>query len=258
MARIISLCAGTVLPVGCERTIDIAAATGYTHVGLRVDPAATGPQDWLALRRRADDAGVTVFDTEVVRLGITPRRHIELLIDATAVLGARWLLTVSHHEDPAVTTAELNWMSSLCASVAPDVRPALEFMAFTAVRTIDDALPIALRTGAGLVIDALHVFRTGTAPQHLAQLMSQPGAPDAYLQLCDTTVAHLAPEELADEARHQRYVPGTGLLPLSALIQALPPETPIATEVQSDSLLERMGPEELARACRMAVKGLSV
>lgn len=257
MARIISLGAGTVHPVGCERTIDIAAATGYTHVGLRVDPAVTAPTDWNALRRRADDAGVIVFDTEVVRLGVTSQRDMEVLIDASAVLGGRWLLTVSHHEDPAVTIDELGWMSSRCASVAPHVRPALEFMAFTAVRTIDDALPIALRTGAGLVIDALHVFRTGTAAQHIAQLMSQAGAPDAYLQLCDTTVPDVAPKELADEARHRRHVPGTGLIPLTALIQALPHETALAAEVQSDALLERMGPEGLARSCRMAVEGLS-
>lgn len=257
MARIISLCAGTVLPVGCARTIDVAAATGYTHVGLRVDPALTAPPDWDALRRRADDAGVVVFDTEVVRLGVTSRRDIEVLIDAAAVLGARWLLTVSHHEDPAVTMDDLGWMSSRCASVAPHVRPALEFMAFTAIRTIDDALPIVLRTGAGLVIDALHVFRTGTAPQHIAQLMSQAGVPDAYLQLCDTTAPDIAPEDLPDEARHRRHVPGTGLIPLAALIQALPHETALAVEVQNDALLERMGPEGLARACRIAVEGLS-
>ena len=258
MARIISLCAGTVLPVGSERTIDVAAAAGYTHVGLRVDPAVTGPTDWDALRRRADDAGVIVFDTEVVRLGVTSRRDTEVLIDASAVLGVQWLLTVSHHDDHAVTLDELGWMSSRCASVAPHVRPALEFMAFTAVRTIDDALPIASRAGAGLVIDALHVFRTGTSAKHIAQLMSQAGAPDAYLQLCDATVPDVAPEELVDEARHRRHVPGTGLIPLSALIQALPHDTALAAEVQNDALLQRMGPEGLARTCRMAVEGLSV
>ena len=83
--------------------------------------------------------------------------------------------------------------------------------------------------------------------------MAAPDAPSAYLQLCDTSVADIAAEDLADEARHHREIPGTGLLPLAALLAAVPEDTAVAVEVQSDSLLDRMGPQAMAAACRSAI-----
>lgn len=254
MMRIVSLAAGTVLPVGPESTIDIAARAGYSHVGLRPDPTSPPAGGWSALRRRADDAGLVIFDIEVVRLGFTPQSEIDALIDAAAQLGAAWLLTVSHHEDHSETTAGLQEMSEKCARVGSGIAPALEFMSFTGVKTLNDAHATALEAGAGLVIDALHLHRTGSSPAMVAELMTDPKAPPCYLQVCDTATEFVAADDLAHEARHGRLVPGAGLLPLGALIAALPAGTAIAAEVQSDSLLASLGPEHLATTCREAIQ----
>ena len=256
MARIVSLAAGTVLTLGPEAIIDVAAASGYRHVGLRLDPSAQPRGGWSVLHERAVAAGVTIFDVEVVRLGVTPAREIDALVDAACELGATWLLTVSQDEDVARTVAGLEGMVARCTAAGVPTRPALEFMAFTSVRTLADALPIARAAAVGLVIDALHVHRNATTTDQVARLMSEPGAPRCYLQVCDTNEWHMAPEELADEARHRRRVPGTGILPLAALLAALPPETAVSAEVQSDELFASLGAREFALQCRRATEAL--
>ena len=62
MSRIVSLSAGTVLPLSPEATLDIAAKASFQHVGLRLDRTNTPSGGWAALRQRADDRGITVFD----------------------------------------------------------------------------------------------------------------------------------------------------------------------------------------------------
>lgn len=252
--RIISLCAGTVLPIGPAATIDVAAAAGYRHVGLRLDPESPPPGGWASLRRRADDLGLTVFDVEVVRLGMTTASDVAALIDAAVELGALWILTVSMHADRMRTGDELGAMVEGCWSAGGEVRPALEFMAFTGVHTLADAIPLAQATGSGVVIDALHVHRNGHSPADVASWMTVADAPPCYLQLCDTLTDHVDPDDLAEEARHRRLVPGTGFLPLRDLVAALPVGVAVAAEVQSDALLESLGPEQLARRCLSGIE----
>jgi hypothetical protein len=49
-----------------------------------------------------------------------------------------------------------------------------------------------------------------------------------------------------DEARHGRLTPGTGILPLRALLARVPAAVTISVEVQSDDLLA-LSPGERAR-----------
>ncbi|GEL21593.1 xylose isomerase [Pseudonocardia sulfidoxydans NBRC 16205] len=253
-APLLSLAAGTVLDAGPETTLDAAAAAGYDAAGLRLDPD-TDPAAAVALRRRADDHGLTLLDLEVVRLG--PDRSIDealRLLDLAVVLGARFLLTVSSHPDPADTRAELATLVK--AATGGPTRIGLEFMRFTriptlaaAVATLDDigAEPSA----AAVLVDALHLHRSGETPADVAAVAAVAPERIGYWQICDGPAAAPADVDgvdgLVHEARHHRLPPGEGDLPLHDLVAALPDGLPVSVEVQSDHLAAALDPTTRAR-----------
>lgn len=252
--REVALSAGTVLPVGPEATIDVAADAGWSAVGLRPDPGASAA-DVASLSRRLSQRGMRAFDVEVVRLGVTSEHDADRLLSIASELGASWLLVTSHLPEPSETERALAALVHRAEALGGVTRPALEFMAFTEVRTVFDAVPIVRASGAGLVVDALHVHRNHQRPDDVATALA--GAPvPLYVQLCDTDVAELPDSQLIDEARHGRLVPGAGILPLAALLAVLGADAPVTAEVQSDRLLRELGADGLARQCRSAVRAL--
>jgi sugar phosphate isomerase/epimerase len=253
-----SLAAGTVLDATPAQAVTAAARAGFDALGLRLDPMARSTLEQASLRRlrqRMDDAGVALLDIEVVRLqpGDPADRH-RPLVEAAATLGARFLLAVSDHADHPATAAALR---ALCDLAAPyGVRIALEFMPFSTVRTVAEAVAVVRACGAEnatVVVDALHLFRSGGTPADLRDLAPAPG----YVQLSDAALpAPAGTDALAREARHARLLPGDGGLPLVDLLRHVPPGTPLSVEVQSDALNTRYGPDERAWRCLRAARAL--
>ncbi|MFW3169279.1 sugar phosphate isomerase/epimerase family protein [Geodermatophilus sp. CPCC 206100] len=254
--RVVSLSAGTVLDATPEEALAAAAAAGFDAFGTRWDPerlprAAIGP-----LRRRVDDSGLALLDLEVVRLGPgVPVPDHRPWADVAAELGARFLLVVSSHDDPARAADELATLAGWCAPAGVTV--ALEFMRFTAVPTLRAAGELVRAAGgAGLtvLVDVLHLQRGGESADDL----TAPGAPPVgYLQLCDAPAAppgDLA--ALAAEARHGRLFPGEGELPLADVLAALPADLPVCVEVQSDSWSRQLDVPARARRARDSVRDL--
>ncbi|GAY08322.1 sugar phosphate isomerase/epimerase [Pseudonocardia sp. N23] len=259
----ISLAAGTVLDAGPGATIDAAAAAGYDAAGLRLD-ADTGPAAAGALRRRADDQGLALLDLEVVRLG--PDRGIDealRLLDLAVVLGARFLLTVSGHPDPADTRAELATL--VAAAHGGPTRVGLEFMRFTTVATLAAAVATLDDIGAdpadaAVLVDALHLRRSGGSPADVAAVTAVAPGRIGYVQVCDGPATGPGTlDAVADEARHHRLPPGDGDLPLRDLLAATPAGLPVSVEVQSDRLAADLDPTARARvlldATRRALPG---
>ena len=115
----------------------------------------------------------------------------------------------------------------------------------TEVRTLAAALSTvdeAAADDAVVLVDALHLHRGGEGTEALVGVDRI-----GYLQICDAPAA--APEDLADEARHRRLVPGAGALPLGHLLAHAPPGLPLSIEVQSDDLVAHYAPAE--RAARL-------
>jgi sugar phosphate isomerase/epimerase len=254
MTRPLSLAAGSVLDAGSRGTLRAAAGAGYDAAGLRPAPDETGRADAASLRVLADDLGLAVLDLEVVRLGPDAclADHLRLL-EVAQILGARYLLTVSSHPDRTATTDELGRLSA--ASAGGPTRVVLEFMRFTRVGTLTEAVEIATAADAVVLVDALHLARSGGTPADLAAV-----APEriGYLQICDAP-AVAGPWPLAEEARHRRLPPGQGDLPLAALLEHAPPDVPVSVEVQSDRLAAELPPGERARtlleAARRTLRG---
>jgi sugar phosphate isomerase/epimerase len=122
----------------------------------------------------------------------------------------------------------------------------LEFIPYTHVRSLADACSLLTEVApanAGLLIDALHLSRSGGSP---AEIAGYDPALFTYYHLCDAPAALPGREGLRAEARGGRLYPGEGELWLSEFIAAFPQDTPAAVEAPS-SRYASMPPVERAR-----------
>ncbi|GAA3624715.1 sugar phosphate isomerase/epimerase [Kineosporia mesophila] len=145
----------------------------------------------------------------------------------------------------------------LCTRAADHgVRIALEFMPYSSLRTLDAAreLVSCADTGnAGLMLDAWHWHRSGGTPDELRAL----SASEVFaVQLCDASA--VPNPDLRHEGRHERLLPGEGVVDLNGFLGALTGigvDLPLAVEVLSDQLDARH-PVEVARLAAQSVTPL--
>jgi sugar phosphate isomerase/epimerase len=231
---LLSLAAGTVLDGSQEQAIDAAVEAGFDGLGLRfTEPPSE--RRLAELGGRISAAGLSVLDVEVVRLGPdVDATAVAWLVDVAGAVGARFVLAVSNDPDPGRTRRGIE---ALCDRAAPlGVAIALEYMAFTAVRDLAVAHAIVESTGrpnAAVLVDVLHLARSGG---DAAELRGPDGTRVGYVQICDGPATGPGTDEaLLDEARHHRLMPGTGQLPVVAVLDAVG-DVPVSVEVQSDEL----------------------
>ncbi len=273
--RLLSLAAGTVRELDPPATVVAAATAGWPASGLAVDPHSWNPGVAAATRRRLDDTGVIALDVEAVF--VTPDGDPgDLLVDAASELGARHVLVVGLGIELAAFTDRF---ADLCDRAAPaGVTCVVEFMPVLAVPDLATALAVvadAARPNAGVLVDSLHLARSGSTPADLAPLDA---ACLPYLQICDapatataatsaatgTTGATAATAatgaDLLDEALEGRTLPGHGGLPLSELLDVLDataPQAALSVEVLSRQLRAlHPDPTQRARAVLEATRRL--
>lgn len=243
------------------QVIDAAASAGFGGVSLRVagraaeeDPGLVAdPRILREVEAALADTGVKLLHMGGLWLdGTRPVASFEEALAAGARLGATMCVAIA---TPDRSFAQvLEDYSQLCRMAAAyRMRVAVEFAAYTGVRTLADANALLDRCGepnAGLLVDALHLFRSGGTVAGVAAL---PPGRVFFAQLCDG--AQDAPERnrLQTEARGNRLDLGQGELPIRALLQALPGTTPL--EIEAPCLAYRnMGPRERARLAADAVR----
>ena len=244
--HLLSLAAGTVLECSPAETVAAAAAAGFDASGVWVDLATWTPAVAAEVRTRLADTGMRALDAEVIRLAADrPLDNARRVVDIAAEVGAEYALTISLDPDLARTAAQYAELCAHGASVG--VRPVLEFMRFTTVRTLADAVAVVTDAGhaAGAVlVDALHLDRSAGTPAEVAAL--DPTLLP-YAQLCDAPAIRPAADGLIDEALNGRLLPGDGDLPLDALIDAFAPATPFSMELRSAALRDDY-PDAVERA----------
>jgi sugar phosphate isomerase/epimerase len=235
--------------------IEIAATAGYDYVGLRVTPVVPGelvtpladdPRMRRQLASRLAGAGVQVLDVELARLGPDepPEDYLDLL-DTAASIGARHVVGQLRDPDRHRATDQFGRLCDLAAGFGVTVE--LEFPSWMETGTLAAAATIVGDVGrdnAGILVDALHFYRSDSRPEDLDAL---PARWFRFVQLCDAPAsAPASVDGVVRTARAGRSLPGYGGLPLRALLEHLP-IVPYSLEVPNDVLRQELGAADYAR-----------
>jgi sugar phosphate isomerase/epimerase len=244
----ISLAAGVLPDHSPQTTARAAAVAGYDATGVWVDLEQWTPITTRDLRAVLAEHALPVLDVEVVWLREGPFNDAHLrVVDIGREIGAHNLLVVSSDPDDHATAAKL---ARLCEYAEDDIRIALEFGLFTAVKTVEQAIAILSEVdqpAAALLIDPLHLARSGGATDDVAHV---PKGWLSYAQLCDAGPLNY---DIADrdavvaEAVDGRHQIGEGILPLAELLDILPGGLPLSVELRSKALRDAF-PEPTDRA----------
>jgi sugar phosphate isomerase/epimerase len=236
-------------------TLRIAAAFDGDRPPLEVDEAAIGEA-----KVRLTTKGIGVLDAEVIKLGPwTTTESLTATLDRAAALGAEHVLTVNDEEEDHA--AAVRRFRQLCELAAPrNIRPALEFMLWRVTQTLEQAYRIveeAEHPAGAVLVDALHLDRTGGSPAAVAALAERSPERFPYFQLCDAVAE---PPDGGTPAIHReavggRLLPGQGQLPLRDLISALPRDASISVEVPNESFRGE-APDDVARRAASATRDL--
>jgi sugar phosphate isomerase/epimerase len=241
MATLLSLASGVIPEASPVQAVYAAFDAGFEAVGLWIDVARWDASVTRQVQGALGATGLKVLDAEVLWLRPGPMDPAHLAaIDIAAELGAANVLVVSSDPERAAT---LDKFVRLCEHARPlPLRVALEFGAFTDVpdlRTAAAILRDAAQPNQALLVDALHLQRSGGRPADLAAL---PAEWFSYAQLCDAPADGPAASDRAairEEAVDRRLCSGEGELPLAQLLAALPARTPLSLEVRSQELRRR-------------------
>lgn len=238
--RPMSLASLTVLELAPPHMVEVAARTGYSHVGLRLIPATEEEHHFALVAdadlrrqtlRRLRDTGIGVLDVEILRLKPHTRcSDFETVLEVGAEFGAREVLVAGNDPDEARLTDNFG---ELCDRArAYGLRPHLEFMPWTNVADLAQAVRIVRQAGrdnGGVLVDAFHFNRSGSRLDELQQV--EPSWL-GYAQLCD--VAGPRPHDMAEilrQARNERRFPGDGDCDLPGLLRCLPANVPLSLEI---------------------------
>lgn len=239
--RRISLAHLTIVDADPLELIDAAEAGGFDMLGLRI--VAPMPTDRIVpvvgdealvrqIEARLRDTNLRILDIEAVWL--TSNTVVDSLIPVLETgqrLGASRLLTVGNDSDGARAAGNF---AQLCETALPfGIKPTLELIPYCQTGTLDAALHLiahAAHTNAGILIDALHLIRSGGTPEILRTI--DPTLLD-YCQICQAGSEHpTGTDLLRAEARSNRYYPSSpeGRLPLAEILAALPPDLIVGVE----------------------------
>jgi len=245
---------------GCAppEMIYLAARAGYAYVSLRtIAMGLPGEPDFgLAqnrdlrekTKRALQETGVKLLDIENARIHDEVelnRYYPEMAI--AAELGAQAVLT-------NIWTTEENLISDTFAQLCEYGRKLglninLEFVTWSAVKNIQDALKILQQAGydnCGMVVDTLHFSRSRCRLEELAEV---PAQYLAALHLCDGPAA--IPDKVEDlihAGRAERLYVGEGGIAIAGIVDAMPP-VPLGIEIPHLARVAAIGPAEHVFRC---------
>ncbi len=260
--RTLGLCHLGFLEIAPPALIDLAADAGFDAVSLRTRPVTPGavayPLSESAVAAATRDClaatGLDLWQVEIVTVDRdTDVAALRPFFDSGARLGARAVVATGD-DGPAPLAEKLEALGELAAAYGMSVD--LEFMRFRRLDSLASALDVVRavgRTNVRVLVDTLHLARTGTGPSDVANV---PAGMVGGVQLADAAAAAPPPDRLATEAREGRLLPGDGALPLAALLRALPSSVPLSAEVPLASAYGTLDAPTRARRIHDATRRL--
>jgi sugar phosphate isomerase/epimerase len=236
-----------------------AAAAGFTATGLRFWDGFTDVESYplrpgspmlkeVMTRLRSLDIKVIEIENIVLR----PDTKVEIyrpIFEVGAMLGSKRVIVGSVVDDEALGT---DIFAALCEVAAPHgLDIALEFyLKWHGCASLPQGIRIvsnAAQPNGKLLVDALHLTRSGAMPADLATV---PPAMLASLQLCDASARKPVDlDDISQESRFSRLLPGQGGLPLAAILAAYPQGLPIGIEIPNRNLEDQIGSQQYLNWC---------
>jgi sugar phosphate isomerase/epimerase len=250
----------------------LADSLGVRHIGLAPAPFTANPHGFPAWNLLADpdlvretrqalkahDVSVSVGEGFLVMPGLEMADATKAL-DLMAEFGAPVVNCCVVEQDRPRAYDEF----ALFAAMAGDrgMTATIEFLPLAWPATLGEAAAFLTDSGGAngkLLIDAMHVFRSGASATDLAAIDP---ALIAYIQLCDVPMPATNPN-YGEEARDNRLPPGEGDLPLADFLAALPKdlvvglELPMLTKAEPGvSTAERLAPAVATAKALLAALG---
>lgn len=253
--------------IGCPppELVRTAAKAGYDAVSIRTIPlglAGEKPYDMAhdkQLRRETQAAlretGILYRDTEIARIadGVDVRDH-EPYLEAAAEMGVRHITTNIWSADQNFYTEQFARLCDLCGQYGLTVN--VEFVTWAAVADLKQTaglLRAVNRPNAGVLVDALHFYRSRVSLDELKQC---PAEWFRYAHLCDCEAPIPADTEgLVHTGRAERLYPGEGAAPIAKIIEAIPnKDIMLGLEVPHEKRLAEYGFEAHARKALQAAR----
>ncbi|QPB22205.1 TIM barrel protein [Rhizobium sp. 007] len=243
--------------------VSLAAAAGFSSVGLRLHPAFPGAPYYELpagsdaardVKARLDGEGISLYDIEFVVIGPDfDAAALTSMLEAASALGARRLSVCGDDPDRERLVGNFAALCDLAATFGMGVD--LENMGWRTVASFHDSLSIVQesnRNNAGVLVDALHFFRNGGNAEDVS---TAPEGMIRSIQLCDARGrAPPTSEQMVSEARTGRFAPGLGDLPITSLMQVLPAGASVSVEVP---IRFNRAPEEHLRHLNDATRALT-
>lgn len=221
--------------------VHLAADLGVPRIGLALSPVAMVPDSAMPWNLRDDAPLYRAVRSAIAQRGVEVMLGEGFLIhpqmdmaasasdlDLIAGLGARKVNCVGVEPDLGRCHEEFATFAQLAAERG--MGATIEYMPFVAIDSLAKALDCANACDSGtgsVLLDAMHVFRTGTS---LADIAALDPAIIGHVQLCDAR-SDWADSDYMDRAKFDRLSLGEGDLPLREFLGALPTDILVGLEV---------------------------
>ena len=247
--------------------VKLAHELGCRHVSAALKPMDYNPHGYPphSLRDpvvRRDmiaaiaDYGVSMSLGEgfLVQPGVDGRETWAADLETMSALGVKLINAVSFEPDLQRNVDQFGRLAETASTFG--IKTLLEFVPIFAVADLPTAHAIARQIGRpdfGLMIDTMHVGRTGATAADLAAIDP---ALVGHIQLCDAPLKPTIADYM-EEAMYQRMVPGEGELALYDMLAALPRDRIVGLEIPLRSEAEAgVGPRERLGRCVAAAREL--
>lgn len=184
--------------------------------------------------------------------GMNVRDALAPQLDLYQQLGVKRVNSISF--DPSLERSYDQFAIFTEMAVARGLTPTIEFCPISVVSDLSAAVGAVRHAGAsaGLLIDTMHFFRSGSSLTELAEVADRV----RHIQLSDAPRAPAIADYL-EEAMYERRCPGDGDAPLAAILATLPNVTSVGLEIPQRSLAEQgVGPRDRMIGCVSKARAL--
>jgi sugar phosphate isomerase/epimerase len=238
----ISLAALTILDAGPVGQVYAAQEGGFTSVGLRLQPLLASDEAIVgdagkeaALLKALHETSMKVLEIGVFPLkASTKPEDFAAVVAFSAKIGALYLVCPIEDDDSARRVKTFGGVCDLAAQFGMEAL--VEFNPYSGCRSLGEAAALAheaARPNGKLLIDVLHLSRSGGSPEDARRLDP---ALVPLIHFCDAPprpTDNRSFDELRKESRTARLLPGEGSLWLTELLQSLSPDVAISVEAPS-------------------------